>query len=54
MFIVIIPLFTCDYPETFSHNVNLEFIADQLYSDALQKNEIAPEKDVSQTELVKQ
>jgi SNF family Na+-dependent transporter len=35
--ILIIPLFSCGYPETYSHDVNLEFIADQVYSDALQK-----------------
>lgn len=29
--IVIVPLFTCTYPEVFEHNVNLEFLADNLF-----------------------
>ena len=29
--IVVIPLFACSYPEMFTHNVNLEFIADHMY-----------------------
>jgi len=55
VFIIIIPFFVCGYPELFTHDVNLEFIADQIYSDALQKqNLVGVDKaaDVSSTELV--
>lgn len=30
-FVIVIPIFTCSYPEVFEHNVNLEFLADNLY-----------------------
>ena len=31
LMIIVIPMFVCDYPEVFEHNVNLEFLADNLY-----------------------
>jgi NSS family neurotransmitter:Na+ symporter len=38
LFIIFVPMFVCSHPEKFFHNVNLEFIADQVYSDSLQKS----------------
>jgi len=35
--IIIIPIFTCAYPEVFSHNVNKEFQADVLYEKRLRQ-----------------
>ena len=29
--LVIVPFITCSHPEVFEHNVNLEFLADNLY-----------------------
>ena len=31
LMIIIVPMFVCNYPEVFEHNVNLEFLADNLY-----------------------
>ena len=31
LLIIVVPMFVCDYPEVFEHNVNLEFLADNLY-----------------------
>ena len=52
IFMIVVPLFMCGHPETFTHNVNLEFIVDQKYSDALQQshNLVAAGKE---TELAK-
>lgn len=36
--ITLVPMFSCDYPEGFEHNVNLEFAADQIYSQGLDAN----------------
>lgn len=36
VFIIFIPMLSCDFPELFEHNVAHEFRADQEYSDALQ------------------
>jgi len=39
--LVFIPMFTCDYPEKFEFDPNLEFAADQIFSDALKaKNKV--------------
>lgn len=35
LLIIIIPLFACHYPEVFGHNVNNQFMADQLYEAKL-------------------
>lgn len=35
------PMFLCDYPEVFSHNVNLEFNADNIYAENLRKKKNA-------------
>lgn len=35
LLIIIIPLFACHYPEVFTHNVNKQFMADQLYEAKL-------------------
>lgn len=36
--IVVVPMFSCDWQEGFEHNVNLEFAADQIYSQGLAAN----------------
>ena len=33
--LIIGPMFVCDYPEKFEYDVNAEFAADQVFSDAL-------------------
>ena len=33
--IIFIPMIMCSYPEQFKHNVNLEFMADNLYEAKL-------------------
>jgi hypothetical protein len=33
--IVVVPMFSCDYQEKFEFDPNLEFMADQIYSDGL-------------------
>jgi len=35
LIIILVPLFACNYPETFEHNVNKEFMADQLFEAKL-------------------
>ena len=44
-------LFICDYPELFEHPVDLEFMADQNYAEALKKKAAAG---APQTELANQ
>lgn len=53
VFMVIVPMFMCGHPETFSHNVNMEFIADQKYSDALQQSHNLVAAGDKETELAK-
>ena len=48
LLVIVIPLFICDWPEKFFHNVNLEFQADQIYSDALKNG---GNKVTSETEM---
>lgn len=48
--VIVIPMFICDWPEKFYHNVNLEFQADQIYSDALK----AGNKIVNETQMSEQ
>lgn len=31
LLIIVIPMFMCDYPELFDHNVEKEFIADDIF-----------------------
>lgn len=38
LLLLIIPIFTCSTPEIFEHNVNLEFLADNLYEIKLRLN----------------
>lgn len=42
--IVIVPIFTCGDPEIFEHNVNLEFLADNLYEIKLRMNKYLKDK----------
>jgi len=57
--VIIGALFICDYPELFEHPVDLEFMADQKFADALKKkagvNEMASNQAAGgQTELANQ
>ena len=46
---VFVPMFTCDYPEKFEFDPNLEFAADQIYSDSLKSKNKVQATDHSQT-----
>lgn len=46
---VFVPMFTCDYPEKFEFDPNLEFAADQIYSDSLKAKNKVQATDPSQT-----
>jgi len=56
--ILIIPIFTCSYPEIFNHDVNKEFMADVIYEKRLRreneaKKDAEPEKkDKEEIELI--
>jgi len=42
------PMFVCDYPEIFDHDVNLEFMADNIYAMNLRKKSTTPIKQLTQ------
>lgn len=42
--ILIVPIFVCSSPEVFEHNVNLEFLADNLYEIKLRLNKYMKDK----------
>jgi len=33
--VIFVPMFLCDYPEVFEHNVDLEWVADNIYEARL-------------------
>jgi hypothetical protein len=35
LLIIFVPMFACTWPEEFTHNVNLEFIADTIFEAKL-------------------
>jgi len=37
LIIIIVPMFICNYPENFKHDVNKEFAADEIYEKAILK-----------------
>ena len=41
LIIIIVPMFICSYPESFRHDVNREFAADEIYEKALLKRKRA-------------
>jgi signal transduction histidine kinase len=51
--IIVVPIFTCSYPEIFQHDVNREFMADDLYAEKLREEDRERERQNSEMQALR-
>jgi hypothetical protein len=56
LIVIVVPMFLCSYPEEFTHNVNHEFRADNLYEKMIkmkreEKHKVKPEAEMAPVEV---